>query len=289
MANARVVLPLDGTCPSDSPIRTQVDSSLVCLSLAEFCATNPTWYDPSQGLYCPLSTTTTTSTTPPSSITVEPTTTSSSVSGSGNTNTTEAVSDDASSESSSSGSSVSSAATTATTAVPKGEVRAFVGGAEVKAETTVTEGAMTVSVGEVTAEIAYAEVTDDSTKTSIKLGLVLSSGEFADVSVNNMEPNSEVEVVIFSTPRKLGSLQVNEFGELVASIQIPNDMESGPHTLVLSGFDKFGQQIELKFGLVVYIPAAYTPVWVWLLVGLLVISLAVSLVSRRSKRDSIAI
>ena len=81
---------------------------------------------------------------------------------------------------------------------------------------------------------------------------------------------------------------MNEFGELVASIQIPSDMESGPHTLVLSGFDKFGQQIELKFGLVVYSPAAYIPVWVWLLVGLLVISLAVSLVSRRSNRDSIA-
>ena len=168
--------------------------------------------------------------------------------------------------------------------MPNGEVRASVGGVEVKSETTVTDGAVTVSVGEVTAEIANAETSDDSTNTQAEQGLVLSSGESADVSIDGLQPNSEVGVVIYSTPRNLGSLEVNEFGELVASIQIPSDMESGPHTLVLSGLDKFGKQIELKFGLVVYSPDSYIPVWVWFLVGLLVISLAVSLVSQRSKK-----
>ncbi len=259
----------------------------------------PGWiYDPvAENFYPPTTTTTTTttvapttttSTTSPSSITIEPTTTSSSAPKSGNTDTTKTGSNDASSESSSSGSSVSSAATTTTTAVPNGEVRASVGGVEVKSETTVTEGAVTVSVGEVTAEIANAEESEDLASTQAEQGLVLSSGESADVSIDGLQPNSEVEVVIYSTPRKLGSLQVNEFGELVASIQIPNNMESGPHTLVLTGLDKFGKQIELKFGLVVYSPDSYIPVWVWFLVGLLVISLAVSLVSQRSKKVVIA-
>jgi hypothetical protein len=53
-ASARVVLPLDGTCPSESPIRTQVDSSLVCLSLDEFCPTNNQWFmDYNSPLKCP--------------------------------------------------------------------------------------------------------------------------------------------------------------------------------------------------------------------------------------------
>ena len=240
----------------------------------------PGWtYDPvAENFYPP--TTTTTSTTPPSSVTIEPTTTSSSESKSGDTDTTVAGS--------SNSSSANSVQTTTTTAVPNGEVRASVGGVEVKSETIVEEGAVTVSVGEVTAKIANAEASDDSTNTQAEQGLVLSSGESANVSVDGLQPNTEVEVVIYSTPRNLGSLQVNEFGELVASIQIPSDMESGPHTLVLSGLDKFGKQIELKFGLVVYSPAAYIPVWVWFLVGLLVISLAVSLVSRRSKKVVIA-
>ena len=172
--------------------------------------------------------------------------------------------------------------------MPNGEVRASVGGVEVDSETTVTEGAVAVSVGEVTAEIANAEESEDSASTQAEQGLVLSSGEFADVSIDGLQPNSEVEVVIYSTPRNLGSLEVNEFGELVASIQIPKDMESGPHTLVLTGLDKFGKQIELKFGLVVYSPDSYIPIWVWFLVGLLVISLAVSLVSQRSKKVVIA-
>ena len=236
----------------------------------------PGWiYDPvAENFYPP--TTTTTSTTPPSSVTIEPTTTSSSESKSGDTDTTVAGT--------SNSSSANSVQTTTTTAVPNGEVRASVGGVEVKSETIVKEGAVTVSVGEVTAKIANAEASDDSTNTQAEQGLVLSSGESANVSVDGLQPNTEVEVVIYSTPRNLGSLQVNEFGELVASIQIPSDMESGPHTLVLSGLDKFGKQIELKFGLVVYSPAAYIPVWVWFLVGLLVISLAASLGSRRSKK-----
>ena len=53
-ASARVVLPLDGSCPSGSPIRTQVDSSLVCLSLDEFCPTNNQWFmDYDSPLKCP--------------------------------------------------------------------------------------------------------------------------------------------------------------------------------------------------------------------------------------------
>ena len=174
-----------------------------------------------------------------------------------------------------------------TTAVSNGEVRASVGGVEVKSETTVMEGAVAVSVGEVTAEIASAETTGDASNTRAEQGLVLSSGESADISIDGLQPNSEVGVVIYSTPRNLGSLQVNEFGELVASIVIPSDMESGPHTLVLSGFDKFGKQIELKFGLVVYSPDTYIPVWVWFLIGLLFILLALSFVSRKRKEGVI--
>lgn len=213
-------------------------------------------------------TTLTTSTTSPSSNTIEPTTTSLSLSPTSNSDS-------------------NSSATT--TALPSGEVQASVGGVEAEAKTTVGNNVVTVSFGEVNAEISNKGATDNSTNTDTQQGLVLSSGESADVSIDGLQPNSEVEVVIYSTPRNLGSLQVNEFGELVASIEIPSNMESGSHTLVLNGLDKFGKQIEIKFGLVVYSPDAYIPVWVWSLVGLLVISLAVSLGSRRSKKALIAI
>ena len=211
-------------------------------------------------------------------ITIEPTTTSSSAPESGNTGTTEADSSNS-----------SRVQTATTSALPNGEVRALVGGVEVKSETTVKEGAVTVNVGEVTVEIANAEATDDSSNTQAEQGLVLSSGEFADVSINGMQPNSEVEVVIYSTPRNLGSLQVNEFGELVASIQIPNNLEAGPHTLVLTGLDKFGRKIELKFGLVIYGPSSYIPVWIWFLVGFLVLALLTVLATRREKNGVSAI
>jgi hypothetical protein len=157
----------------------------------------------------------------------------------------------------------------------------------VKSSTAVEGNTVTVSAGGVEAEVSTASTPTDSTNTKNEQGLILSSGESADVSIAGLQPNSEVEVVIYSTPRNLGSLQVNEFGELVASIEIPSNMEPGSHTLVLKGLDKFGKQIELKFGLVVYSPDAYIPVWVWFLIGLLFILLALSFVSRRSKKGVI--
>ena len=237
-------------------------------------------YDPVAENFYPPTTTTTTTTTGPT-LTSAPTLTST-------PNPTSTLTVNSSAPSSSGVSNNSGNATSSTTtAVPNGEARATIGGVEVEAETTVGKNAVTVSVGEVKAEISNKGATDDSTNTEAQQGLVLSSGESADVSIDGLQPNSEVEVVIYSTPRNLGSLQVNEFGELVASIEIPSNMESGSHTLVLKGLDKFGKQIELKFGLVVYSPDAYIPVWVWFLIGLLFILLALSFVSRRSKKGVI--
>jgi hypothetical protein len=226
---------------------------------------------------------TTTSTNSPSLVTIEPSTTSSSTARSGNTDTTEAGSGGSSSESSSNGS-VVNRSTTTTTAVPNGEARASVGGVEVEAETKVEENAVTVGVGEVTAKISIAGTSDNSTNSEKQQGLVLSPGDSVNISVDGLQPNSEVEVAIYSTQRKLGSLQVNEFGELVASIEIPSNMESGPHTLVLSGLDQFGEQIELKFGLVVLSSGPLIPVWIWFLVGLLFLLLSVFLISRKNKK-----
>ena len=228
----------------------------------------------------------TTSTNSPSLITIEPSTTSSSAARSGNTDTTEAGSGGSSSESSSNSSAVNRSTTT--TAVPNGEARASVGGVEVDVETKVEENAVTVGIGEVTAKISIAGTSDDSTSPEVQQGLVLSPGDSVDISVDGLQPNSEVEVAIYSIQRKLGSLRVNEFGQLVASIEIPSNMESGSHTLVLRGLDQFGKQIELKFGLVILSSGSSVPVWIWFLVGLLFMLLAAFLISRRNKKVVIA-
>ncbi len=225
----------------------------------------------------PTTTTTTTTTTPESSITIEPTTTTS-VSKNSSASSAGGVSSDATNSTSST-----------TTAVPNGEARVTIEGIEVRSSTAVEENKVTVSVGEVNAEVSNASTPSNSTNTESEQGLVLSSGESADVSITGLLPDSGVQVVIYSEPRSLGLLQVNEFGELVASIRIPNDMEAGPHTLVLTGLDKFGKKIELKFGLVVYSPNSYIPVWIWFLVGSLVLALLAILAKKTTKSGAPAI
>jgi len=145
---------------------------------------------------------------------------------------------------------------------------------------------VTVSVGELTAGVTtQSEQTDANRNRKESEGLVLSSGESAKVAVEGLLPKSKVKAVIFSEPRNLGELQVDEFGNLAASIQIPKDMEAGAHTLVLSGSDKYGKQIELKFGLVVYSPSTYIPIWIWVILGLLVVSLIVAIFDKKKSQN----
>ncbi len=213
----------------------------------------------------------TTTTTPESSITIEPTTTSS-------------VTKNSSASSAGGGSSdVAYSASSTSTAVPNGKARLTVEGTEVESLTVVKGNTVSLSVGEIKAEVGTASTPSNSTSIESGQGLVLSSGESANVAIGGFLADSEVLVVIHSEPRSLGLLQVNRFGEVVASIQIPNDMEAGPHTLVLTGLDKFGKKIELKFGLVIYSPDSYVPIWIWFLIGFLVLAQVVVLATRRTK------
>ncbi|NBN96601.1 MAG: hypothetical protein EBV41_03105 [Actinobacteria bacterium] len=75
-------------------------------------------------------------------------------------------------------------------------------------------------------------------------------------------------------------------GSVTAEIVLPKDMESGSHTLVISGVDQNGDPVSVKFGLIVFGSESGTPIWIWavlvLLVGVLVPSVAMNIRQRKA-------
>jgi hypothetical protein len=60
-------------------------------------------------------------------------------------------------------------------------------------------------------------------------------------------------------------------------VTLLSNLETGNHTLVLNGVDAKNQPISVKFGLIVNGTDSITPIWVWLLVAALTLTLLASI------------
>jgi len=170
--------------------------------------------------------------------------------------------------------------TTPSTVAPvvPGEAVVEIGGEEVQASVEVNqeEGVATVSAGEVVASVSGSQVNEGSADAP-ENALVFAAGDEVSVSASGFEPDSEVDATIYSTPRNLGKLSVDAQGNVTAEITLPSDMETGNHTLVLSGVDQNKNPIAVKFGLIVYANETSIPGWIYGLMALLVLVLAASI------------
>ena len=136
-----------------------------------------------------------------------------------------------------------------------------VNGQSVESEQVQDGNAVTVIGGDVVARVSGKQIDRPDSENP---ALILTAGHSAQLSFQGLAPDSEVQVIIFSEPRHLGTIEVDSLGGFFASIKIPSDLEPGSHTLVISGLDKNGSPMELKFGLVVHSdPAIHVPLWMW--------------------------
>ncbi|MGI8794042.1 MAG: hypothetical protein ACR2H3_12875 [Acidimicrobiales bacterium] len=65
---------------------------------------------------------------------------------------------------------------------------------------------------------------------------VSQQGGQLQVSGSGYDPNSTVNLELFSTPRNLGSVTADAQGQFAATVTIPLDAEVGAHTLSATGF-----------------------------------------------------
>ncbi len=74
-----------------------------------------------------------------------------------------------------------------------------------------------------------------------------SSGEKAALA-----PNQSVSVKMYSTPRQVGTITIDNNGSVQGSVTIPSDVEPGPHTLVIEAKDSLYQNVLLYQSIFVY-------------------------------------
>ena len=155
--------------------------------------------------------------------------------------------------------------------VEPGSGEVVVGGATIETNVDVDTdaGVATVSAGRVVASLS-GEQSEQAANVSDENSLVFNAGDEVSLNVSGFQPESEAEATVYSEPRRIGVLQVDAQGNLNATVELPPDLESGNHTLVLSGLDSDGNPISVKFGLIVFGNNGGIPLWMWVLVGLLV-------------------
>lgn len=152
------------------------------------------------------------------------------------------------------------------------------GGTSVAVETSIdTEtGSATITAGEVSATINGGNTSTDEGDAP-ENALAFEVGSEVNLSASGFQPESEVDVIIYSEPTNLGQIKVDANGTVTAQVTLPSNLETGNHTLVLNGVDAKNQPISVKFGLIVYGTDSITPIWVWLLVAALTLTLLASI------------
>jgi VCBS repeat-containing protein len=124
--------------------------------------------------------------------------------------------------------------------------------------------------------------------------VVISRNQLATVEGIGYSPSSKIVVWLFSEPIKLGELETDAQGNFVGAVALPENLETGEHTIQVSGVAVNGETRSALMGLVVREPESelvaalndsFDSTWVALILmgSLGVIFLLLALVRRRKK------
>lgn len=205
------------------------------------------------------STTSTTTTVPTSSTNAPSTTVASggggaSTSGGSTNSTSTTVASGMGTPAPSTSSSTTSTTTTVAPAAPEidlGEGGVMIGGKSAATTITRADNTILVSGGGVEATI-YGENSDgDRIDLDENGDLRLSLGDSIVVEAKGFESDSAVDVWMYSTPTRLGELEVQASGSGTGTFSLPAAAEPGDHRVVLDGATGEGQDVVLGLGIAV--------------------------------------
>lgn len=81
--------------------------------------------------------------------------------------------------------------------------------------------------------------------------LVLEADRTAQVDGTGFQPNSEVRLFMFSTPRYIGSVSTDASGNFTGKVPIPPDFPAGRHTLQANGYSPDSKVRSMSIGVIV--------------------------------------
>lgn len=135
--------------------------------------------------------------------------------------------------------------------VSSGEAGVLVNGEEVDTTLTRSNNALVVSAAGIEASI-YG-MTDEGTRVDLDEDgfLRLATSDQIVVDADGFNPGDEVDIWMYSTPTRLGTVEVDANGALNAMFTLPAEINSGDHRVVLDGKNGRGQDVIVGVGIAV--------------------------------------
>jgi hypothetical protein len=116
----------------------------------------------------------------------------------------------------------------------------------------------------------------------------LKEGDQLIVDASGFSPDSELQVWLFSTPRKLGSATVQSTGKSTSAFIVPAGVETGKHGVVLSGVNPLDEQAIFSVGIMIGKDGGVSTVGKVLIAFPLVTAIAIALIiPARRRRQTI--
>ena len=135
--------------------------------------------------------------------------------------------------------------------VSPGEAGAVVEGQNINLQVARENNSLVVTGAGIQATIYGVSVTGERIGLDEDGNLRLNSGDAISLEATGFEPGEEVEAWMFSTPLQLGSISVNDAGEIAGKFTLPTDVKSGSHRFVLKTANSKGQDFVIGVGIAV--------------------------------------
>ena len=135
--------------------------------------------------------------------------------------------------------------------VAAGQTAVQVDGVDTDAKVSRENNQMVVNAGSVSATLSGADSTGKILPLDTDGTVHLSAGDVIKVSVGGFEPDSVVEVWLFSTPTQLGSAVVDADGTMSGTYKLPFGIKSGSHRVVVTAKLPNGKSTTFTLGILV--------------------------------------
>ena len=147
---------------------------------------------------------------------------------------------------------------TTTTVGPPSAGKVSAGQSAVQVDGVVTDAVVTrqanqmiINAGSLNATLSGVDNSGNRLPLDSEGNLHLAVGDVINVSVGGFKPGSVVEVWLFSTPKKLGSIVVAADGKVDGKFSIPTGVKSGSHRVVITAKLANGKPTTFTLGILV--------------------------------------
>jgi len=135
--------------------------------------------------------------------------------------------------------------------VAAGQTAVQVDGVKTAATVTRENNQMVVTSGSLSATLSGLDKAGKTAPLDIDGNIHLEGGDVIKISVGGFKPKTLVEVWLFSTPTKLGSVVVGADGTVTGAYRLPVGIKSGSHRVVVTAKLPNGKPTTFTLGILV--------------------------------------